>query len=82
MKHRQLENTVLWAGCRSDEYSYDAEISGKYHGAFTYYFLAQYFAALSRLAISENTTVAITKEFDQHPQLECTTAKKNAVMFK
>ncbi len=31
-------NHVLWAACRSDQFSADAEIDGKAAGAFTYYF--------------------------------------------
>src|SRR5208282_1196633 len=31
-------NHVLWAACRSDQYSADAEIDGKASGAFTFYF--------------------------------------------
>ena len=31
-------NHVLWAACRSDQFSADAEIDGKASGAFTFYF--------------------------------------------
>jgi hypothetical protein len=31
-------NHVLWAACRSDQYSADADIGGKPAGAFTYFF--------------------------------------------
>jgi hypothetical protein len=34
-----LPNIVLISGCRSDQTSADADIQGRYNGAFTYYFL-------------------------------------------
>jgi hypothetical protein len=33
-----ITNSILWAACRSDQVSNDAEIAGGWHGAFTYYF--------------------------------------------
>lgn len=36
-----LPNITLISGCRSDQTSADAHISGRYNGAFTYYFLQQ-----------------------------------------
>lgn len=37
----ELPNIALLAGCQSDQTSADADINGRYNGAFTYYFLRQ-----------------------------------------
>ena len=45
---------ILWAGCRADQTSADANIAGTYHGAFTYYFCKEMRACnntLSRSAV-------------------------------
>jgi len=41
---------ILWAGCRSDQTSADANIGGKWHGAFTYCFRKEIDACKNKLA--------------------------------
>ena len=35
---KAIVHHILWAACRSDQTSADANIGGSWHGAFTYYF--------------------------------------------
>jgi hypothetical protein len=76
---------VLLSGCTPTEYSYDALIDGKYHGAMTYYALraireaggqitwAQLHARL-RFLLEEN-------EYPQHPQLEGSLKNRKKQIF-
>lgn len=75
---------ILLAGCKDNEYSYDTLIEGKACGAFTYY--------ASKL-IRENPSITYgqfstmidaslpSKEYPQHPQVECNPSNFNREMF-
>ncbi len=66
---------ILWAGCRADQTSADANIAGTYHGAFTYYFCKEMRACnntLSRSAVLQKLRAdLVAGHFSQVPQLEC-----------
>jgi len=76
---------VLISGCKSDEYSYDANIGGQPTGAFSYYALE---------VLKENKSITYTdfykklreklpsSRYPQTPQLEGSEANKNALMFE
>lgn len=76
---------ILFSGCTSQEYSYDALISGAYHGAMTY------FANKAILEANYKITYAqLDKRVDfyleqaaypQHPQLEGNTNNKKRQIF-
>jgi len=78
----QLSNVTLWAGCKPNEYSYDAEINGTWCGAFTRNLLNAYKSKTSRRVIFAKLTKSITKDFSQHPQLECSTKQLAGPIFK
>ena len=67
-------NHVLWAACRSDQFSADAEIDGKPSGAFTFYFcrhLRDTQGKLSRGQLLKLVRASLKHEgFSQVPQLE------------
>ena len=68
-------NHVLWAACRSDQFSADAEIGGKPCGAFTYYFcrhLRDVQGNVHRDQLLKLVRASLKHEgFSQVPQLEC-----------
>jgi hypothetical protein len=76
---------ILLSGCTASEYSYDALIGGKYHGAMTY------FAIQAIRESGYNITYAQLRSrliylldaagYPQHPQLEGTTANKKKRIF-
>lgn len=67
-------NHVLWAACRSDQFSADAEIDGKPSGAFTFYFcrhLRDTQGKVSRGQLLKLVRASLKHEgFSQVPQLE------------
>jgi hypothetical protein len=67
-------NTVLIAGCRSDQTSADAWIDGDYHGALTYYLWRSLreldWKGTYRKLISETGAALADHNYDQIPQLE------------
>jgi hypothetical protein len=67
-------NTVLIAGCRSDQTSADAWIDGDYHGALTYYLWRSLreldWKGTYRKLISETGAALADHNYDQVPQLE------------
>jgi hypothetical protein len=76
---------VLLSGCTDREYSYDALIGGKYHGAMTYYALsaireANYEITWSQLR-SQLNTLLDNAGYPQHPQLEGNTKNKRRQIF-
>jgi metacaspase-1 len=81
-ENQQPSNAILWAGCRPDEYSYDTEMNGAPCGAFTHFFLKSYSGKLSRRKINDRMLKAIVKDYDQHPQLECSDLQRNGCIFK
>lgn len=72
---RIILNHVLWAGCRDNQTSADAEINGYYNGAFSYYFCKQ--VRENKGNISRSNLWDMVKnslrfnKFEQVPQLEC-----------
>ncbi len=73
MLEKGLVHHILWAGCRSDQTSADANIGGTYHGAFTYYFCKEMRAGkkLTRSAVLKKVREDLKKErYTQIPQLE------------
>jgi hypothetical protein len=85
-KHPQSKmKEVLLSGCTASEYSYDALIGGKYHGAMTY------FAIQAIRETGDTITYAQLRSrllhlldqagYPQHPQLEGTAANKKKPIF-
>ncbi|MGH8773208.1 MAG: hypothetical protein ACREV2_18830, partial [Burkholderiales bacterium] len=73
------------SGCTDKEYSYDALIAGKYHGAMTYYALsairaANYEITWAQLKSQVNALVD-NAGYPQHPQLEGNTKNKRRRIF-
>ncbi|HTO21134.1 MAG TPA: caspase family protein [Spirochaetia bacterium] len=70
----QPMNHVLWAACRSNQFSADAEIDGKPSGAFTYFFCRHLRAVqgkVSRDQLLRLVRASLKHEgFSQVPQLE------------
>jgi len=66
---------ILWAGCRSDQTSADAQIGGSWHGAFTYYFCKEMNAShnsLPRKEVLKRVRADLkASHYTQVPQLEC-----------
>jgi len=75
------KNIILWAGCKSNEYSSDAFIDGKYNGAFTRYFLNYFNKTYNRSRHLNLFKAGLVNDYDQTPQLECDTTNKNAKMI-
>ncbi len=66
-------NQILWGGCKANQTSADAYFSGRYNGAFTYYFLQVVNATqnkLSRKDVVTKVRAAMAGKFAQTPQLE------------
>jgi metacaspase-1 len=70
---------VLFAGCRENQTSADANIDGSYNGAFTYYFckhMRDTNAAFSRSEVLKRLRASLRfNKYDQVPQLECPAPK-------
>jgi hypothetical protein len=76
---------ILLSGCKSTEYSYEAQIGSTFNGAMTYYAIdtikrANYKITYADLATTLNAALA-TEGFDQHPQLEAKYANKKKLVF-
>ncbi|MDP1991497.1 MAG: caspase family protein [Syntrophales bacterium] len=71
---------ILWAACRADQTSADANIAGGWHGAFTYYFCKEMNAcnnSLSRAKVlAKVRTDLVAGHYGQTPQLECEATKR------
>jgi len=71
---------VLFSGCKDNQTSADAYISGTYNGAFTYYFCKSLRDAqgnLSRSDLLKRLRASLEYEgYDQVPQLECASARR------
>lgn len=74
---------ILWSGCKADQTSADAYFSGRYNGAFTYYFIKvmkETQNKASRKAVVDKMRAAMKGKFSQVPQLESNaTNRKTAV---
>jgi hypothetical protein len=81
---REITHHILWAGCRSDQTSADANIGGSWHGAFTYYFVKEMRASqnkLSRLEILKRVRADLKQgRYSQIPQLEGEATVRKAVI--
>ena len=67
------QHHVLWTGCKSNETSADAYFSGRYNGAFTYFFvkvMRESRNQLSRKAVVAKVRALMKGKFAQNPQLE------------
>lgn len=76
---------VLLSGCTPSEYSYDALIGGKYHGAMTYFALQAVREANYDITYAQLHTrlryLLDEAGYPQHPQLEGSTASKKKRIF-
>jgi len=76
-----MRQHILWAACRADQTSADANIDGDWHGAFTYYFCKEMKACqnkLSRNEILEKVRKDLQEaDYTQIPQLECEATVRN-----
>ena len=76
---------ILLSGCSDKEYSYDAFIDGKYHGAMTYFALQAIQAAAYKITLQQLHTRLINvlddAGYPQHPQLEGRASNKKQLIF-
>lgn len=76
---------VLWAACRSDQYSADADVGGLPGGAFTYFFcrhIRDTQGKITRSELLKRVRASIKYEgFAQVPQLECQAAERTQQVF-
>ena len=81
MLEKGMREHILWAACRADQTSADANIDGNWHGAFTYYFCKETKASqnkLSRNEILEKVRKDLQEgNYTQIPQLECEATVRN-----
>jgi hypothetical protein len=64
---------ILWTGCKANQTSADAYFSGRYNGAFTYYFVKVMRDSknkLSRKDVIAKMRALMKSGFAQTPQLE------------
>jgi len=79
MNEKDLVHHILWAGCRDNQTSADANIAGGWHGAFTYFFVKEMTASKNSLPRSEvlkRVRAALKGKYTQVPQLETEATKK------
>jgi hypothetical protein len=78
-------NHVLWAACRPDQYSADADIGGSPNGAFTWFFCETVRRAglgAFRADLLEGIRKGLRADgFDQVPQLECRKPARGGAPF-
>lgn len=78
-------NEVLLAGCKANQYSFDATIEGKPHGAFSFYALAAIRDAKYKITyrdLRESVVTALSdSNYDQEPQLEGNDANLDRQIF-
>jgi len=82
MAAREINHSILWAACRSDQTSADAHIAGGWHGAFTYFFCKEMKACKNKLSRAEVLKKVradlVAGHYTQVPQLECEATVRNA----
>lgn len=80
------EYLSLFSGCRDNQTSADAQIAGKYNGAFTYYFckhLRDVKGIIPRGELLKRVRASLKhEEFDQVPQLEASKEKKGKKLLE
>lgn len=78
-------NEILLSGCKSNQYSSDAHIDGKFHGAMSYYAIKAITAANYQITYEELLAELIPlleeEGYDQVPQLEGKAAHKQRQLF-
>jgi metacaspase-1 len=83
---KTTEANVLLAGCRPDQTSADARISGDYHGAFTYYLaeaIQQAKGQISYRQLADKVGKKLKGEnYSQIPQLEYAGQRDQAPIFR
>jgi len=76
---------LLVSGCRDNQYSYDANIDGTYHGAMTYFALQIITDADYKLTYQELWDRLVSRldeeGYDQEPQVEGKAANKRRQLF-
>ena len=76
---------ILWTGCKANQTSADAYFSGRYNGAFTYYFvkvMRDTKNKLSRKDVIAKMRALMKSGFSQTPQLEGTaTNRTQAIVY-
>jgi len=77
---------VLFSGCKNNQTSADAYISGSYNGAFTYYFCKHIRSTqgiISRSELLKRLRASLKHEgYNQVPQLECQAAPKKKMVLE
>jgi len=75
---------ILLSGCTDREYSYDAEIGGKFHGAMTYYAIEAIRSSNYKLTYSQlhQKIIDTIGDYPQHPQLEGTDSNKQSKFLR
>ena len=75
---------ILWAACQSDQTSADANISGGWHGAFTYFFCKVMEDSQNKLSrndvLAKVTSYLKDGNYTQIPQLECEATKRDKII--
>lgn len=78
------EHHILWGGCKANQTSADAFFSGRYNGAFTYYFCKVMTATqnkLSRKDVVAEMRKQMKNQFTQVPQLEGNATNRQSVII-
>ena len=82
----EMLNHVLWAACRSDQYSADADVGGKPGGAFTYFFCKHIRSSAGKATRSDLLKLVRAslkhEGFSQVPQLECPDSRRKTGVFE
>lgn len=80
MAKKGVTHQILWAACRANQTSADANIGNSWHGAFTYFFCKELRASKNELSRSQLLTKVRADlkagHYTQVPQLECDTSAK------
>jgi hypothetical protein len=76
---------ILLSGCTANEYSYDALIAGKYHGAMTFFAnqaIKEANYTITYAQLDKRVDFLLEKGgYPQHPQLEGNTKNKKRQIF-
>lgn len=78
---KKIVHDILWAACRADQTSADANIAGGWHGAFTHYFCKEMSAnnSLTRAQLLAKIRADLEAgNYNQTPQLECEATKRES----
>ncbi|MBS1854552.1 MAG: caspase family protein [Acidobacteria bacterium] len=81
LMEKGIVHHILWAACRDDQTSADANIGGSWHGAFTYFFCKEMMACKNQLSRAQ-VLAKVRKDlhdagYSQVPQLECEATKRD-----